>query len=119
MDKAAVAVPPVLLMQVNAPELGAPLKVTNPPSSFPNWLLLMLMVLVMAPALEMAVNAPLVEDTTLLRMMLLLMFAVTNAVVDALLMALNAPVPALVPEVTLFPVMVSVPTPTAAFAIPV
>jgi len=78
------------------------------------------MAVVTTPELEMAVNAPLVEVMLLLRMMLLLMFAVANGAV--LLIAVKytegVPVPALVPEIMLFPVMVSVPLPVVRASIP-
>lgn len=65
----------------------------------------------------MAVNGPAADVMELLRIILLLMFAVANVV--ALLMALNAPVPALVPDIMLFSVIVKVPLPAVKAVIPV
>ena len=68
-----------------------------------------------APALVIAVNAPV---ATLLFLIILLV-KLTVAKATALLMAVKAPVPALLPEITLFPEIVSVPLPAVGVVIPV
>jgi len=65
----------------------------------------------------MAVNVPAFDVMVLLRIMLLLKFAVAKGA--PLLIAVNAPVPALVPLRILFPVMVSAPLPAVTAVIPV
>ena len=70
-----------------------------------------------APELEIAVNAPVVAVLLLLLIILLFIFIVENPM--ELLMAVKAPVPALVPEIMLFPDMVSMPVPPVIVVIPV
>ena len=62
-----------------------------------------------------AVNAPVVT----LLFLIILLFKLTVAKATALLMAVKAPVPALVPEIMLFPVRVRVPLPAVITVIPV
>jgi len=68
-----------------------------------------------APALVIAVKVPVVT----LVFLTILLFKLTVAKAIALLMAVKAPVPALVPEMMLFPEMVSVPLPAVIAVIPV
>ena len=68
-----------------------------------------------APELAIAVNVPVVT----LQFLIILLFRLTVAKATALLMAVKAPDPALVPEIMLFPEMVSVPLPAVIAVIPV
>ena len=70
-----------------------------------------------APELTIAVNPPVATVLIWFLIILLLIFMVEKA--TALLMAIKAPVPAFVPEITLFPEIVSVPLPAVIVAIPV
>ena len=55
--KAEVNAPPVLLIPIIASVFAA-LKLTKPPSEFPNWLLIILIAFATAPVFEIAVKAP-------------------------------------------------------------
>lgn len=70
-----------------------------------------------APELAMAVNAPVA--TGLIWFLIILLFISIVPKATELLMAVKAPVPALVPEIMLFPVMVSVPIPAVLVVIPI
>ena len=75
------------------------------------------MAVVAAPELDIAVNAPVVA--VFIWLLIILLFILMVAKGTALLIAVNAPVPALVPEITLLPEMVSVPLPAVGVVIPV
>jgi hypothetical protein len=68
-----------------------------------------------APELDITVKVPVAR----LLFLIILLFIFTVEKATALLMAVNAPVPALVPDMMLLPDMVSVPVPAVIAVIPV
>ena len=68
-----------------------------------------------APELVIAVNVPVVT----LQFLIILLFKLTVAKPIALLIAVKAPVPALLPEIMLLPEIVTVPLPAVGVVIPV
>ena len=114
IERAHVGKPPVLLIPRNALEVATPY-VRSPPSVLPRSLSLIVIVVVIAPEFTIAVNVPVAT----VQFLIILLFKLMVIKATALLMPINAPLPAFVPEIMLLLEIVSVPLPAVITVIPV